>query len=349
MSPLTRALVILACASSAAVAAAGPGSAISWPAEADRERLERAHATFAAAAAEARAFIADRERYPPPIGLFLVGRDAQVGHAEMELRASAAVAAHNLFVRDLCKVLKLKTETVGAKQPTLKAVERAGNRAEVYGVLLPHAGDFAKLLARAAAGAGAAATALDQALAELGHGASEAAAAAAAKTGGFDAVLARFAFDAALRASVERDGAGHDENELSGLRQINAYRAALDLRPLVADRALHTMARQFAEEQAELGFFAHEHPADATRRLPADRARAAGYQGRVGENCATGASAREAAWAWRSDAGHHALLVGSEWRAAGFGCASGSVLNTGSTCVPALAPLFEAFPAQRKQ
>ena len=40
---------------------------------------------------------------------------------------------------------------------------------------------------------------------------------------------------------------------------------------------------------------------------------------------------QKAVWEWRADAGHHRVLVYPQFRAAGIGCTSVSVLNIGDT------------------
>lgn len=320
----------------------------SRPGSAERERIVALHSTFVERARAAREFLGDSKRYPPPTGVFYVGKNAQVGHAEMERLVSAAVAAHNVFIRDLCKSLGIKTETVGAKKPTLAALDRDVTVAETYGVLLPVPTDLERLIAnsgkRLAAARGKPAESalprLDRVLGELHAGAFGAAIAAREGADELELAITRVAFDHALRRHVESRDGGHDDNEMKGLRSLNAYRSALDLSPLLPDARVHAMARRFAEDQTKLGFFSHEHPKDAARRTAQDRARAEGYGGEVMENCATGSDGFAVVWAWRNDAGHHAPLVSELGKVVGLGCAGKSVLNVGIVCDEPIAVLL---------
>jgi uncharacterized protein YkwD len=319
-----------------------------WPAKADRERLVAAHATFVESAREARAFLADKSRYPPPTGVFYVGKDVQIGHAEMERLVSAAVTAHNRFQRDLAKALGWKTETIGAKKATLEPLHRDSSVAEIYGVILPSGVEFDRVLAACGKRltgardkpAEASLARLDRILGELHLGRFEAAVAARDGADEFETLVARVVFDHALRRDVEAHDGGHDDNEMKGVRSLNAYRSALDLRPVLADLRVRAMARRFAEEQTKLGFFSHEHPRDPAQRTAADRAKLAGYGGEVLENCATGTSGFDVVWAWRNDAGHHAPLVDDRAKVVGLGCSGKSVLNLGIVCDEPIAVLL---------
>lgn len=352
MKPMLRSRFVLPVAMLAVLVSAIPGSlalrADSWPTTAERERLAALHSSFVERARQARLFLGDRNRYPPPTGVFYVGKNAQEGHAEMERLVSASVAAHNSFVRDLCRAIGVKIETVGARKPTLAALDRDASVAEIYGVILPAPTDLDRLFAscgkRLAASRGKPAEAtlprLDRAFGELHGGNYDASIAAREGGDAFELALIRVAFDHALRSHVEAHDGGHDDNEMKGLRSLNAYRSALDLSPLLADARVRAMARDFAEDQTRLGFFSHEHPKDPARRTAQDRARAAGYDGEVMENCATGSDGFAVVWAWRSDAGHHAPLVSERGKVVGLGCAGKSVLNVGIVCDEPIAALL---------
>jgi uncharacterized protein YkwD len=340
-------LILVASLAVTAIAAppAFAGEIVAWPKEDVVERLIAEHDAFAERAAAARAFMADTKKYPPPVGTFAPGRDMQPGHPEMERLVSASIVAHNKFVRSLASLLEVQTEVFGTKQPTTKVVNYEATTPVPYGVVLPKASDLDRLIGKAgkiltsAPDGGPELPLVTRALGLLAAGRYEDAAALRSTASSRDALVLRYCFDHVVRRANEREPAGHDKNERRGIADLNAYRSALDLRPVAVDTRIHQMARRYSEEQSKQGFFSHEHPNDPARRTAFDRAKAVGYEHGIGENIASDSDAKSAIWGWRADAGHHSVLVEPTARVAGLGCGGTAVLNIGMHCDSPLAAL----------
>ncbi|MFQ5845326.1 MAG: CAP domain-containing protein, partial [Planctomycetota bacterium] len=276
-------------------------------------------------------------------------------HDEMERRVSAAVRLHNRTIRVLAEGLPARTRTVGEKRPTVEPLDVI-RPVQRYGILVIDRGAskflesyraryeaWEKERGRAAPSRD---DALLHALGALAREEYEAAAALGAGLAGPEGLLWETLRAAAVLGWNERHGAGHDRNELAGVRILNGYRVGLGLAPLVLDRRLHLMARDFAVQMARLRFFSHRHPHDPSRRTLGRRARRVGYPGSVGENVSTEGDGKKAVWRWRADAGHHRTLVRPFFRAVGLGCFKRSVLNPGTSTRARILPLYGAGDAR---
>lgn len=102
--------------------------------------------------------------------------------------------------------------------------------------------------------------------------------------------------NAALKSEVPRD-------EYDGILELNHWRIALGLNPLLIDPKLCDAARDHSEDMAKLGFFAHESPVEG-KKTPWDRAKNFGTSGRA-ENIAINGSTSGANQAWFYSPGHH--------------------------------------------
>lgn len=99
-------------------------------------------------------------------------------------------------------------------------------------------------------------------------------------------------------------------------RQCGSTRYAA-VPPLVLDERLSTAAGRHAQAMADRNFFGHVSP---DGRTPQDRARAAGYQGLVGENIAAGQRTAAVVVAdWLRSPGHCGNIMSPNYRSVGFG------------------------------
>jgi len=317
-------------------ATAGEARSALPPLDAD---FQRALGKLVDARAKARKILIDDERYPVPAKAFAgwrVGIDQQPGHRDMEALVCAAIVKHNEVTVALAKLLRVPTRTVGLKRPTEKPLEvtRAVNH---YGIVVVDLG-IERFLKKASTSDGL--DALSVAIRALAAEEWAAARTASGKLKGTDAVVWRLVRDATVLAWNERKRARHSRDEQDGMRVLNAYRAALGFRPLILDRSLHAMARDFAVEMAKGRFLSHQHPTDPTRRTLGRRAQRVRYKGEVGENVSSERDGAKAVWRWRADAGHHRLMVMQGFRAGGLGCTKVSVLNVGETTKAEIVALY---------
>lgn len=109
-----------------------------------------------------------------------------------------------------------------------------------------------------------------------------------------------------------------EEREVADL--INEYRARKGFPALSIDPTLSRVAREHSANMARTSRLAHV----LDGRGPGDRAAAAGFQGRVGENCATGSgtSPRGFLDLWLGSAAHRANLLVFREGALGVGFAT---------------------------
>ncbi|HTL51401.1 MAG TPA: CAP domain-containing protein [Planctomycetota bacterium] len=105
-----------------------------------------------------------------------------------------------------------------------------------------------------------------------------------------------------------RNRQGLKPHENWALREINLYRISLTERPLAINDKLQTAARKHGEAMQKKKFFGH-FDADPAHGTPAARAGLEGYTATVGENIAGGQDGIRSLWRWRSDAGHHRVMV----------------------------------------
>ncbi|MEX0890804.1 MAG: CAP domain-containing protein [Gemmatimonadota bacterium] len=110
------------------------------------------------------------------------------------------------------------------------------------------------------------------------------------------------------------------------LRQVNRARSAVGARPLAAEPALDTAAREYAAELAERGAIGHS-SATPGRRTLRERLRAAGANHRrSGENLALMQSTASqlpvrVVRGWLRSPGHRANLLDARFRYSGLGVA----------------------------
>ena len=292
---------------------------------------------LSAARAAAVALLFDDVRYPVPARAskgWRVGIDRQPGHEEMERKVTAAIILHNRALAAVAAPLKIKLRIVGRGEATSKPLRRIKPFQE-YGIRVLDLG--IEPLFHAYKRRKKVEGVLPKAVAALARKKWLDAKAAAASLTGAEAMAWDVLRAAAVLQWNERNRAGHNTAERDGMHVVNAYRVALGLPPLILDKKLHFMARDFAIEMSRHKFFSHFHPYDPSRRTLGHRARRARYRGKTGENASSMGDGANATWRWRADAGHHRLLL-MDFRAAGFGCAGRSVLNVGThTTVPILA------------
>ena len=302
------------------------------------------------AAEAARAFCLDTKLYPTPekaLTSWTPGRDRQPGHAEMEMRVSGAIVAHNRFAAALSAAMKSAPEPVGERKLTAEAWTGVVPKIARYGLSSARPA-FETFLAaygkawkdyRSARQAMAAESVADtdatssrpllEALGALAEGRHADAAAAAGALRGLEK---QFHWQARAYALLDWNRAnlhGHAPAEAKAVELINVYRIALGVAPLTHHPKLHAMARDFAVERGALSARGHEHPTDEERRTKEDRAKRVGYDGVAGENCSGVGDPVDAVWRWRTDAGHHRGMMDPAYRVAGLGAANHCVLNTG--------------------
>jgi uncharacterized protein YkwD len=124
--------------------------------------------------------------------------------------------------------------------------------------------------------------------------------------------------DAAVSAAppVELVGSTQGLNAQAALREVNAYRRAHGLKPVVLDQRLIRAAGTSARYQASRGRIGHRGPGGSR---PWDRARTAGYSPHLtAENVASGQkSFGEAMRGWEHSAEHKRNLLLPDAEAAG--------------------------------
>lgn len=119
------------------------------------------------------------------------------------------------------------------------------------------------------------------------------------------------------------------QNEIDALGEVNRYRLALGLPPLIGNEHVQQAAIGHSQYQATAGMSHSEN--DPARAAPFQRMALAGYRGGGGsENCAGTTDAVIAIWMWRMDSGHHHGLL-LKARAAGLAARGPATFNTGST------------------
>lgn len=310
-------------------------------------RLEQLLAAHDTALESAWEWLEDREVYPIPAKAYTgwrPGSDIQPGHDEMEVRVSRAVATNNEIVSLIAKRMKMRPDSVGARL-TRKPLSPPVSKVHEYGMVtfesaLPRMlakfeeqwveyrerlGDAEVPKSEGAPSedflAGVAAIsrldieALDDALFDL--------------EGVERRVLWYLAANRILSWNAEHP-CGHQKAEAEAVQVLNGYRIALGLRPLAHHPKVYEMAADYADQMSTLGFMGHEHPSDETRRTLSDRADRVGYWNQLGENCSGVSSGQSNIWRWRSDAGHHLVMIQDQATEIGVGLSTRGVLNTGN-------------------
>jgi len=145
-----------------------------------------------------------------------------------------------------------------------------------------------------------------------------------------DAAGARI-FDFVVRRYVmiynARAGKRWSRREKQLLRRLNLIRLGANLPPLVANDKLHAAAREHSTWQNRNRKMSHSRP-EKDKRTVYLRCRAQGYRAGACENVSHAAGAIDI-WLWRTDAGHHRILLLPRIRAAGIGQAGTIVTYDG--------------------
>ena len=116
---------------------------------------------------------------------------------------------------------------------------------------------------------------------------------------------------------------------------VNLHRKANGLDPLAMESSLRKAARGHSEDMVARSYFCHSYtPSGCDEYKPGDpestpdgRAKAQGYNGRVGENIAadssSGVSAQSMFTQWKNSPGHNANMLGTDYYVFGMGFAIG--------------------------
>ncbi|GAB2772059.1 CAP domain-containing protein [Streptomyces daliensis] len=105
--------------------------------------------------------------------------------------------------------------------------------------------------------------------------------------------------------------------EAEVLSLVNQERAQAGCKPVTADSELATLAGDFSEDMARLGFFDHTSP---DGQSPWDRAEEQGIDDLGGENIARGqANAQSVMDSWMNSPGHKANILNCDYRTLGVG------------------------------
>jgi len=105
--------------------------------------------------------------------------------------------------------------------------------------------------------------------------------------------------------------------EYAGILEMNHWRIAVGMEPMLIDPKLCDAARDHCKDMATLGFFAHESPVKG-KKMPWDRAMRFKTSAR-GENIAINDSTEAANQAWFLSPGHHKNMFNPEFRVIGLG------------------------------
>ena len=106
-------------------------------------------------------------------------------------------------------------------------------------------------------------------------------------------------------------------DESAMLHDLNVSRRAAHLRPLLLDGTLRRIARAFAVDMVERGYFGHASPEGETE---VDRLRAAAYRYRwAGENIAFDSDEHHAEQALFASPGHHRNIMNPHYTRVGIG------------------------------
>jgi hypothetical protein len=105
--------------------------------------------------------------------------------------------------------------------------------------------------------------------------------------------------------------------EYAGILELNHWRIAAGMAPLLIDPKLCDAARDHSKDMAEKGFFAHESPVKG-KKTPWDRAKRFNTTAK-GENIAINSSPEESNQAWFLSPGHHKNMFKSGFSVMGLG------------------------------
>lgn len=122
--------------------------------------------------------------------------------------------------------------------------------------------------------------------------------------------------------------AGLTRLEQGVLDAVNAARQLAGCQPLAVDPALQAAAHAYAGLMVDQHWFDHRSP---NGQSPTDRARAAGYQGGVGENLMMGfkddpaGAVNDPRYGWLQSDGHRANILNCDYRRTGVGYDPGNI------------------------
>lgn len=122
--------------------------------------------------------------------------------------------------------------------------------------------------------------------------------------------------------------AGLDRMEQGVLDAVNAARQLAGCQPLAVDSSLQAAAHAYAALLVDQDWFDHRSP---DGQSPTDRARAAGYQGGVGENLMMGfkgdpaGAVNDPRYGWLQSDGHRANILNCDYRRTGVGYDPGNI------------------------
>jgi len=105
--------------------------------------------------------------------------------------------------------------------------------------------------------------------------------------------------------------------EADGIRQLNEWRIAAGMAPLLVDPKLCAAARDHSQDMAKHGFFSHTSPIEGKKSFT-QRAKNFGTSAR-GENIAVNSSSLSANMAWFYSPGHHKNMFREGYTTIGFG------------------------------
>ncbi len=138
----------------------------------------------------------------------------------------------------------------------------------------------------------------------------------ASSTGEAAAIRANFKAASVLKEN-ERFKGKIPAKEYTGILELNHWRIALGLNPLLIDPKLNDASRDHCKDMERLNFFAHESPVKG-KKSPWDRAAKFGTSAR-GENIAINNSTSAANQAWFFSPGHHKNMFKADFRIIGLG------------------------------
>lgn len=122
--------------------------------------------------------------------------------------------------------------------------------------------------------------------------------------------------------------AGLNRMEQGVLDTVNAARQTAGCPPLTVDASLQAAAHAYAAVMVDRHWFDHRSPDGLS---PTDRAKAAGYQGGVGENLMMGfrddpvGAVTDARYGWLQSEGHRANILNCDYRRTGVGYDPGNI------------------------
>ena len=122
---------------------------------------------------------------------------------------------------------------------------------------------------------------------------------------------------ASVLAKNERMKGEIPSKEYKGILELNHWRIAAGMQPLLIDPKLCEAARDHCKDMEKLGFFAHDSPVKG-KTTPWDRAKNFGTTAK-GENIAINNSTEDANLAWFHSPGHHKNLFKPGFSVIGLG------------------------------